>query len=351
MKITAAELASLLGGTVEGDQDVSVDRPARIEDASPGTISFLANPKYEEFAYQSQASILLVNHGFKPTREVRATLIRVDDVYACMAILAEKFEVKSSPEVRVSERAAIDPGASIGSNVVISDFVVIGPNCKIGDNVILHPFVYVGANCTIGRDSVLHPGVKLHYDCALGERVTVHSNTVIGSDGFGYVKTEGVFKKIRQLGNVVVENDVEIGANVVIDRASLGSTLIREGAKLDNLIQIAHNVDIGKHTAIAAQSGVAGSTKIGSDVLIGGQVGIVGHIHIADGTQIQAQSGVTTSTNEHDRLYGSPALDYNRYLRSYAVFRNLPGLSSQLAEIQRRLKSIEKDLDQLLPNS
>lgn len=351
MKITAAELASLLGGVVEGDETATVDRPARIEDATPGTLSFLANPKYEDFIYQSEASILLVSRDFKPARTLKTTLVRVDDVYAAMAVLADRFEVRPATEVRISDRAVIDPSSRIGKGVTISDFVVIGSNCVIEDGVTLYPFVFVGANCRIGKDTVLHPGVKVHYDCQLGERVSVHANSVIGSDGFGYVKTGGAFRKIRQLGNVVVENDVEIGANVVIDRASLGSTVIREGAKLDNLIQIAHNVEIGKHTAMAAQSGVAGSTKVGNDVLVGGQVGIVGHIQIADGTQIQAQSGVTTSSEENARLYGSPALDYNRYLRSYAVFRNLPGLSSQINDLQRRLESIEKEIAQLLANS
>jgi UDP-3-O-[3-hydroxymyristoyl] glucosamine N-acyltransferase len=351
MKISASELASLLGGSVEGDADVIVDRPARIEDATFGTLSFLANPKYEEFAYQSEASILLVDRLFKPSRPIKATLVRVDNVYAAMAFLAEKFDVSTTHEVSVSSNAVIDSTAKIGKDVTIADFVVIGPDCVIGDGVVLHPFVYVGAKSTVGELTILHTGVKVHYNSQIGRSVTIHANSVIGSDGFGYVKTDGAFKKMKQLGNVIIEDDVEIGANVVIDRASLGSTVIRQGSKLDNLIQIAHNVEIGKHSAIAAQSGIAGSARIGNDVLIGGQVGIVGHIHIADGTQIQAQSGVNASTKENARLYGSPALEYNKYLRSYAVFRNLPVLSNQLNDLQQRLKSIEKEIEQLLANS
>lgn len=351
MKISAAELAGLLGGKVEGDASVEVDRPARIEEATPGTLSFLANPKYEEFVYTCEASIILVANEFQPDRPVKATLVRVKDVYASMAFLAERFDVKNEQTSGVSSNAVIDASATLGDNVTISDFVVIGANCVIGDGVILHPFVYLGANCEIGSNSVLHTGVKVHYDTKIGSKVFIHANTVIGSDGFGYVKTEGSFKKIKQLGNVVIEDHVEIGANVVIDRASLGSTVIREGAKLDNLIQIAHNVEIGQHTAMAAQSGVAGSSKIGKDVLIGGQAGIVGHIHIADGTQIQAQSGVTSSTKENARLYGSPALDYTKYLRSYAVYRRLPELTSQLTDLKERLESVEKEIAQLLANS
>jgi len=351
MKISAIKLAKLVDGEIEGDAQVTVDRPARIEEATPGTLSFLANPKYEEYAYQCKASILLVNHAFQPDRPIASTLIRVTDVYAAMALLAEKFDLKQTQEAHIASNTVIDPSAKIGKDVSIADFVVIGPDCIIGDGVSLQPFVYVGSNCKIGSGTNLHSGVKVHYGTDIGAGVTIHANTVLGSDGFGYVKTEGKFKKINQLGNVVIEDNVEIGANVVIDRASLGSTVIREGAKLDNLIQIAHNVEIGKHTAMAAQAGVAGSAKIGENVLIGGQVGIVGHIHIADGTQIQAQSGVTSSTDENARLYGSPALEYTKYLRSYAVFRKLPELNNQLNELQGRLKAIEKEIAQLLANS
>lgn len=351
MRISATELAGLLGGEVDGDASVWADRPARIEDAVPGTLTFLANPKYEEFVYDCKASILLVSRSFKPSRPVSTTMVRVDDVYAAMAFLAERFEIKDTPETGVASNAVIDPTATLGKNVTVAEFVVIGPNCQIGDGVVLHPFVYVGPNCEIGSQTILHSGVKVHYDTKIGSGVSIHSNTVLGSDGFGYVKTEGAFRKIKQLGNVVIENDVEIGANVVIDRASLGSTVIRKGAKLDNLIQIAHNVEIGEHTAMAAQSGVAGSSKVGNDVLIGGQVGIVGHIHIADGTQIQAQSGVTNNSKENAKLYGSPALDYSKYLRSYAVFRNLPDLDKQVKELQQRLAEMEKEISQLLANS
>jgi len=297
--------------------------------------------------YESNASILLVPDGFKPSRPVNPTLLRVKDVYAAMATLTEWFEAKQKKRPEISERASIDPSAIIGENAVVSDFVVIGADCVIGANVVLHPFVCIESGSKLGDDCTLLSGVKVHYGCEIGNRVCMHANTVIGSDGFGYAKSEGRYVKIKQLGNVVIEDDVEIGANVVVDRASLGSTIIRSGAKLDNLIQIAHNVVVGRNTVIAAQAGVAGSTKVGDDVMIGGQVGIVGHIHVADGTQIQAQSGVTVATKANDKIYGSPALDYGKYLRSYAVFRNLPQMSSQLSLIEKKLKDVEKGLKQL----
>ena len=231
----------MLDGEVEGDAQVIVDRPARIEDATPGTLSFLANPKYEEYAYECKASILLVNQTFRPNRPIAATLIRVADVYAAMAILAERFDLNQAKEAHIASNAVIDPSTKIGKNVSIADFVVIGPDCEIEDGVSLHPFVFLGSNCKIGRGTNLHSGVKVHYGTQIGAGVTIQANTVLGSDGFGYVKTEGEFKKIKQLGNVVIEDNVEIGANVVVDRASLGSTVIREGAKLDNLIQIAQD--------------------------------------------------------------------------------------------------------------
>ncbi|NND07839.1 MAG: UDP-3-O-(3-hydroxymyristoyl)glucosamine N-acyltransferase [Saprospiraceae bacterium] len=347
MKITAAALAQLLGGEVEGNGEVLVDRPARIEDATPGSISFLANSKYEAFAYTTQASILLVDRQFKPTDEITLTLVRVANVYEAMAKLAEAFDSKNERKAGISPHAIIHEGAKVDETATIGDFVVVMPGAIIGPRSEVHPFVFVGSDCRVGSDCVLHSGVKLEYASQLGNEVVIHANTVIGSDGFGFVKTDEGYQKMKQLGNVIIEDRVEIGANAVIDRASIGSTIIKYGAKLDNLIQIAHNVEIGAHTAIAAQAGVAGSSKIGDHVLIGGQAGVVGHLKIADGTQVQAQSGVTNSTEPGERLYGSPAMDYTSYLRSYAAFKNFRNILRDLQATRQQVKALENRLDQL----
>ncbi len=346
MKMTAAELATLLGGVVIGDEKVQVERPAKIEEATPGSLTFLANLKYEKYLYGTEASIVLVQSQFSPSKPVPTTLIKVPDVYRAMATLADQFSQNLGDPTGISAQATVHPSVSFGENVAIGHYVVICKGCKIESGAVIHPFTWLGPNVVIGKDTVLHAGVKVYHECQIGNKVIIHANTVIGSDGFGFVRSENGFKKIKQLGNVVIEDNVDIGANVVIDRASLGSTLIKAGTKLDNLIQVAHNVQIGTNTAIAAQSGIAGSTKIGNDVLIGGQVGIVGHIDLADKTSVQAQSGVTGSTIPGQRLYGSPALDYSKYLRSYALFKNLPGIVAQLNKLEDDLKSVQEKLDQ-----
>lgn len=347
MKITARELAGFLNGELVGDPGIEVDRPSRIEEGEPGTLTFLANPKYEQFAYTTNASILLVSRDFEPRKKVKPVLIRVDNVYAAMAALVAQFDPNKSQVEGISSQAVIHKSAKIGENVSIGDFVVVGPNVEIGDNTEIFPFVHLASDVQVGKDCSLRSGVKVMQDCVIGDEVMIHSNAVIGSDGFGFAKENGRFEKIRQVGNVVIENQVEIGANVTIDRASIGSTIIREGAKLDNLIQIAHNVEIGPHTAIAAQAGIAGSTKVGRDVLIGGQVGIIGHLNIGDGTQIQAQSGVTGNTESNARLYGSPALDYVQFLRSYASFRNLDDMRMKMKKMEDTIKDLQKKLDDL----
>lgn len=347
MKITAGELAELLNGVVVGDHKVAVDRPSRIEDGTPGSITFLANPKYERYAYTTRASILLVNDDFEPTEEMVPVLIKVPNVYESMAFLADRFEVHEQPAMGVAPEAWIHPEAEVDDTASISQFVVVRKGAKIGPGTILHPFVMVGDNVEIAEGCTIHAGVKIERSCIIGKNVTIHANTVIGSDGFGFAKTDAGYQKIKQLGNVVIEEDVEIGSNVVIDRSSLGSTIIGKGTKLDNLIQIAHGVTIGRHTVLAAQVGIAGSTKVGDHVMVGGQVGIIGHLNIADGSQIQAQSGVINSTKENDKIWGSPAMDYNRFLRSYAAFRNLSDMAQQLQETTRKLKELENKLDQL----
>ena len=329
MQITVGQLAQMLHGRVEGNPDALIDRPSRIEEGGAGSISFLANPKYEEHLYTTTATAVLVAEDFELRKPVKATLIRVPDVYAALAFLLERFgEEQKRSMSGVSERAEVHPGAVVEEGAYIGPFVVVERGARIAKGARLIAQVYVGENATVGEDSVLHAGVRVYRDCRIGRRCILHSNAVIGSDGFGFAPQEdGSYRKVPQLGYVELEDDVEIGANTVIDRATMGATLIQKGVKLDNLIQVAHNVKIGKHTVIAAQTGIAGSTQIGSHAQIGGQVGFVGHIRVADGVKIQAQSGVAGPIEEEGSAwYGSPAIPYRQFLRSYAVFKQLPEL-------------------------
>lgn len=337
MQIQAAQLAALLQGSLEGDANTVVSRPAPIETAEPGTITFLANMKYEPHLYTTRASVVLIPRELLLRKAVGATLIRVDDVYASVAFLLERFSAEAKPAGVVSPQSQVHPEAVLEAGVHVGAFTVIERGARIGAGVVLHPQVYVGEGVSIGADSVIYPGVRIYKQCRLGQRCVVHSNAVIGSDGFGFApQADGSYKKIPQLGNVILEDDVEVGAHTAIDRATMGSTILRRGVKLDNLIQVAHNVEIGEHTVIAAQAGIAGSTHIGKGVQVGGQVGFVGHIRIADGVKVQAQSGVSRSIEEPDTaVYGSPALSYQDFLRSYSVFRKLP-------ELMRRLIALEK---------
>lgn len=345
MKVSAKKLAQILNGTIEGKPEVEVFGPSKIEEGLEGTISFLSNPKYESFAYTTNSSILLVSKDFKPTAPIKATLIRVDDVYASVAILLDHFGKKEHGFKGISEHAFVDESAELAEDIAVGTFSVINKNANIGAGTVLYPQVFIDENVKIGKGCILYPGVKVYRDCEIGDDCILHANVVIGSDGFGFAPQEdGSFKKVPQIGNVVVESNVEIGANTVIDRATMGSTVIRSGAKLDNLIQIAHNVEVGQNTAIAAQAGIAGSTKIGENCLIGGQAGFVGHIQIADGTKVQAQSGINKSIKkENTAIYGSPAMPYNEYLRSYAVFRRLPDLSRQISDLKKVIENLKKE--------
>jgi UDP-3-O-[3-hydroxymyristoyl] glucosamine N-acyltransferase len=336
MKVTAAQLAQLLEGSLEGDPTVTVSRPARIEEAREGDLAFLDNPRYEHYAYSTEASVLLVHASFAPTQAVKATMIRVPDVRSSLAILLQKFQDGQKSEAHIAENASIHPEAQIGAGSSIGDFTVIQAGATIGENTNIHPQVFIGANVRIGSNCVLFPGVRIHHDCIIGDNCVLHSNAVIGTDGFGYApQDDRSWKKVPQVGNVVLEDDVEIGANTCIDRAALGSTVIHKGAKLDNLIHIAHNVEIGQHTVMAAQVGIAGSTKIGKNCQLGGQAGVSGHISIADGTRVQAQSGISSSVKKtNTALFGSPAIDYNDYVRAYVVFKQLP-------ELQKKLRALE----------
>ncbi len=342
MQISAAELAHLLGGKVEGDPEVTVNRPSKIEEGQEGTISFLSNLKYEHFAYTSNASILLVSNDFEPKQPIASTLIRVPNVYESVAFLLEKFNQFKGPEEGISKQAFIHARTQIGEDVTIGHFAVIEEGAIIGNNVTIYPQVYIGPDVHIQENTSIHPGVRIYKDCKIGKNCTIHSNTVIGSDGFGFApQDDGTYKKVAQIGNVVIEDDVEVGANTCIDRATMGSTVIKKGVKLDNLVQLAHNVEIGANTVMAAQSGVAGSTKIGANCQIGGQAGFVGHIKIADHVKVQAQSGISRPiSKDHSAVYGSPALNYRDYLKSYAVFRQLPELAAKINTLEKMLEEL-----------
>jgi UDP-3-O-[3-hydroxymyristoyl] glucosamine N-acyltransferase len=339
MQLSAIELAKILKGEVEGNPDVKVDRPSKIEEGGVGTISFLGNMKYEEYAYTTTASILLVSKDFTPSRPIRATLIRVPDVYAAVAFLLEQFGQQPDRQGGISERASIHDSAQLGEGVSIGAFTSVQSGAFIGDEATIMDQVYIGKDVKLGSNVLIYPGVRILDRCEIGDNSIIHANVVIGSDGFGFApRQDGSYKKVNHVGNVVLEQDVEIGANTTIDRATMGSTIVRQGVKLDNLVQVGHNVEIGAHTVIAAQTGIAGSTKIGKYCRIGGQVGFVGHVQIADGTQIQAQSGVAGPVREPNQaLFGSPAIGYKDFIRSYAVFKKLPALYRKISQLERKL--------------
>jgi UDP-3-O-[3-hydroxymyristoyl] glucosamine N-acyltransferase len=340
MEFTAAQIAALINGRVEGNPDVAVASFGKIEEAGAGQLSFLANPKYEDYLYSTAASIVIVNESLTLRQPLSASLIRVADAYSAFATLLTKYQALMAQQlVGIEQPSYIAPTAKIGPQVYIGAFAYIGEYAVIEEGAKIYPHTFVGRNVRIGAHSTLHAGVKIYHECVLGAHVTVHAGSVIGSDGFGFApQADGTFKKVPQIGNVVIEDYVEVGANASIDRATIGSTLIKKGAKLDNLIQIAHNVEVGESTVIAAQAGVSGSTKIGKGVMIGGQAGIVGHITIADGSKINAQSGVSKSIKSpNTAVTGSPAFDYTSALRSQALSRNLPDLEKRIKELEQQI--------------
>ncbi|MET6998529.1 UDP-3-O-(3-hydroxymyristoyl)glucosamine N-acyltransferase [Chitinophaga defluvii] len=342
MQFSALQLATMLDGKLEGNPEVKVSNIAKIEEAGEGMLSFIANPKYEEFIYTTQASILIVNENLVIDRPVHPTLIRVKDAYSSFALLLEKYEQMAGNKSGIQQPSFVPKSVKLGENVFIGAFAYLGENVVLGNNVKIYPGVYLGDNVIVNNDATLYPGVKVYANCIVGNRVILHAGCVIGGDGFGFApQPDGSYKKVPQIGNVVIHDDVEIGANTTIDRATMGSTVIRQGVKMDNLIQVAHNVDIGVNTVIAAQTGVSGSTKIGQNCIIGGQVGMVGHIHIADGTKINAQSGLSKSiTSPNTSLTGSPAYDYKSSLKSQAIFRNLPDLEKRVKELEDMVKQL-----------
>jgi UDP-3-O-[3-hydroxymyristoyl] glucosamine N-acyltransferase len=343
MEFSASQIALIIKGKVEGNPNTAVYSFGKIEEAGEGELSFLANPKYEEFLYTTRASVIIINDGQELKEPVSATLIRVPDAYSAFATLLQTYEqLKAKELLGIQQPSYVSPSASIEEGVYVGAFSYIGDHVKLGKNVKIYPNCFIGNHVTIADYSIIHPGVKIYHDCSVGKHVIIHAGSVIGGDGFGFApQADGSYKKIPQIGNVVIEDHVEIGSNCSIDRATIGSTIIHQGAKLDNLIQVAHNVEIGNNTAIAAQSGISGSTKVGNHVLIGGQVGIVGHITIADGTRINAQSGVSKSIKTaNSTVTGSPAFDYTSTLRSQAVFRTLPEMEKRLAELELLIKQL-----------
>ncbi len=344
MIFSAAQIAMLINGKVEGDATASVNSFGKIEEAKEGQLSFLANPKYEDYLYKTAASIIIINEKYQLKQPVKTTLIRVADAYSAFAVLLEKHQQLEAQQLSgVQQPCYISESASYGENVFIGAFAYLGDKVSIGNNSKIFPQVYLGNNVTIGQNSIIHPGVKIYIDCVIGNNVIIHAGAVIGSDGFGFApQADGSIKKVPQIGNVVIEDHVEIGANTTIDRATVGSTIIKAGAKLDNLVQIAHNVEVGNTTMIAAQAGISGSTKVGNGVIIGGQAGLAGHINIADKIKINGQSGVNKSFKTPGvSITGTNAYDYTKAMRSMAVARNLP-------EMDIRIKKLEDLIKQLL---
>ncbi|MDB2702716.1 UDP-3-O-(3-hydroxymyristoyl)glucosamine N-acyltransferase [Flavobacteriaceae bacterium] len=336
MKFTAGQIATILNGTVDGDAALEVTQLSKIEEGTHGSLTFLANPKYTQHIYSTNASLVIVNKDFKPEKALTPTLIRVPDAYQAFTTLLEYYNSQQKAKAGIEKTAIIGNGTSIAKTSYIGHYSIIGENVTIGKNVTVHSHVIIEDNVVIGDDSVIHPNSIVHSDTQMGSFCVIHSGCVIGSDGFGFApKEDGSYKKIPQTGTVIIADHVDIGANSTIDRATLGATKIGKGVKLDNQIQIAHNVEVGEHTVIAAQTGIAGSTKIGKNCIIGGQVGIVGHLKIGDNVSIQGQSGVTSSIEDKKTLYGTPAFSYNDYIKSYIYFKRFPS-------IVKRLESLEK---------
>lgn len=340
MKFTATQIAGILEGEIEGNPDVEVSKLAKIEEGSEGTLTFLSNPKYTSYIYETLASITIVNKDFKLDGAISTTLIRVEDAYKAFSKLLEYYNQVKMNKSGVEAPVFIADSAKYGENIYLGAFSYLGENVVVGDNAKIYPNVYVGDNVTIGNDVVVFAGAKIYSETVIGDNCVIHSGAIVGADGFGFTPNEqGEFTKVPQTGNVIIEDNVDVGAGTTIDRATLGSTIIRKGVKLDNQIQIAHNVEIGQNTAIAAQSGIAGSTKIGKNCLIGGQVGIVGHITIGDNVRIQAQSGIGRNVKDNEVLQGSPALNYGDYNKSYVHFKNLPKITDQLNAMQKKLNN------------
>ena len=342
MEFTAKQIADFIGGIVEGDANATVNTFAKIEEGTKGAISFLFNPKYTHYIYDTQSSIVLINKDLVLEHPVNATLIRVDNAYECVAKLLQLYDAARPKKQGIDSLAFISPSAKIGENVYIGAFAYIGDNAVVGDGSSIYPHSTIGDNVKLGKGCKIYPNVSIYEGCRLGNNVTIHSGSVIGADGFGFAPNTEGYDKIPQIGIVTIEDNVEIGANTCIDRSTMGTTTIKKGVKLDNLVQIGHNVEVGENTVMSAQTGIAGSTKIGSWCMFGGQVGIAGHITIGDKTFLGAQSGVPGSIKGNETLIGTPPMEPKAYFKSQAIFRRLPEMYKQISELQKQIKELQE---------
>ena len=344
MEFSAKQIAAFIQGEVIGDESATVHTFAKIEEGIPGAISFLSNPKYTPYIYESQSSIILVNKDFEPEHEIKATLIKVDNAYESLAKLMNLYEMSKPKKQGIDSLAFVSPTAHIGENVYVGAFAYIGENTVIGDNTLVYPHTYVGDNVKIGSNCLLYSNVTIYHDCHIGNECVLHSGAVIGADGFGFAPTPQGYEKIPQIGIVILEDRVDIGANTCVDRATMGATIVHSGVKLDNLVQVAHNDEIGSHTVMAAQVGIAGSTKIGEWCMFGGQVGIAGHIKIGDKVNLGAQSGVPGSIKSESQLIGTPPMEPKQYFKAAVVHKNLPELQQELRNLRKELEELKQQL-------
>ena len=345
MEFSAKQIAEFIQGTIVGDENATVHTFAKIEEGIPGAISFLSNPKYTPYIYETQSSVVLVNNDFIPEKEIKATLIKVNNAYESLAKLLNLYEMSKPKKTGIDPLAYIAPTAKIGENVYIAPFACVGDNAEIGDNTSLHPHATVGSGAKVGNNCILYPHATIYHDCRVGNNCILHAGSVVGADGFGFAPSPEGYEKIPQIGITILEDNVEIGANTCIDRATMGATIIRKGVKLDNLIQIAHNVEIGSHTVMASQVGVAGSTKVGEWCMFGGQVGVAGHITVGNRVNMGAQSGVNGSVKDGKALIGTPPIEFKNYFKSSAVFKKLPDMYLELASLKKEIEELKKQLN------
>ncbi|KOH44745.1 UDP-3-O-(3-hydroxymyristoyl) glucosamine N-acyltransferase [Sunxiuqinia dokdonensis] len=346
MEFKALNIAEFLHGTIEGDENISVNNVSKIEDGKPGTLAFLSNPKYERYIYETEASIVLVKNDFTPERAIKATLIRVDDPYQAFASLLDLYEQAKQLKSGIEQPSFIDPSATVGENIYFGAFAYLGQNSTLGNKVKIYPQVFIGSDVTIGDNTIIYAGAKIYDGSVIGSNCIIHAGAVIGSDGFGFApRADGSYQKIPQVGNVILEDHVEIGANTTIDCSTMGSTIIRKGAKLDNLIQVAHNCEVGENTVMAALTGIAGSTKIGKNCMFGGQVGVAGHLTIGDDVKIGAMAGVSNNIKAGKTVLGAPAMDHDQALKSFVVYRRLPQMRDQLIDLQKEVTELKSKLN------
>lgn len=345
MEFSAKQIAEFIQGTVVGDENATVHTFAKIEEGVPGAISFLSNPKYTHYIYDTRSSIVLVNRDFEPESEVKATLIKVDNAYESVAKLLTLYEMSKPKKTGIDSLAYIAPTAKVGKDVYIAPFAYIGDGAVIGDNAAVYPHATVCENATVGDGSILYPNVTVYHDCKVGNRCILHAGCVIGADGFGFAPTPQGYEKIPQIGIVILEDDVEIGANTCVDRSTMGATIVHKGVKLDNLIQIAHNVEVGSHTVMASQVGVAGSSKIGEWCMFGGQVGVAGHIKVGNRVNVGAQSGIPSAVKDNISIMGSPSIDARQFFKSSAVFKKLPDMYFELDKLQKEVQSLKEQIN------